>query len=125
MAVITQSRHAIFGRRYGSFAGKGGAETYVVFGDIQLYTDGNWSGSVFVFQGTLRASSGTALARVWDKTAAAPVAGSGISSASSIDERVRSGTITLVNGHEYQAQVAKTVGSTAYAKSCRLIGIPA
>jgi hypothetical protein len=95
-----------------------------MFGDIFLYTEANWSGVVFVFQSTLRATSGTGYARAYDKTLAAEVAGSIVSSVALNDDRVRSGPIILVDGHEYQAQVAKSVGGTAFVKSARYIAAP-
>jgi len=129
MAAITQSRHALFGRRYGSFAGKL-TLTWTSKGEPQLFTAANWSGVTWVFQATLRvATTGTAYARAWDRTSSVVVTGSEISTTATAKTRVRSGALTvgagtgeLVDAHEYESQFAVSVGGSAETWGGRLIG---
>jgi len=107
------------------FAGGSGL-IYASLGEQQLFTSANWSGVSWVFQATLyNATTGTAYARAWDRTAAATVAGSDISTTATVKTRVQSGAITLVDGHEYEPQYARSVGGDGGTWGGRLIGLPA
>lgn len=127
MAVkITQLQSiATPGRRFGSFVGKVAIGAYASYGEIRLYTSANWSGVSIVFETNMRATAGMVNARVWDKTALSAIAGSELSTTAAVKTRLRSGTITLVNGNEYESQFALSAGATGETWGGRLIGLPA
>ena len=56
------------------------------------------------FLAYLRATTGTGYARLYDLTAGAAVAGSEVSTTESLLTLIQSGSIILVDGHEYQPQ---------------------
>ena len=79
-------------------------------GAHRVFTSANWTGGSFVFEVHMRAAVGTAYARLWDRTAGALVASSELSTTSTTKARVRSGALTLTDGHEYEAQFARSTG---------------
>lgn len=67
------------------------------------------------FAVTMRASAGTARAKLYDETDTADVANSEITTASATMVRVASGSITLVEGNEYRAQFGTLAGDDGHA----------
>lgn len=91
------------------------AITYTFRSGIRLFTAANWSPDrAIVFEASIRATAGTARARLFDVTAAAAVANSEVTTTSSSMTRLRSAAITLVDGNEYRMQTGKAVGSTGF-----------
>lgn len=105
-----------------SFAAKSGSITYVTLPAIHLYTSADW-GSTVVLQVTMRAAVGEAHARLWDKTAAAAVASSDLSTTSSTSVRLRTGALTLVDGNEYQVQLGSLGSDDGRAAKADLMHI--
>jgi hypothetical protein len=60
--------------------------------------------NAFYLDVMLKAVTGTMYARLWDKTAAAAVTGSQISTTESDWTRVRSSALALTSGNEYRVQ---------------------
>ncbi len=107
MAQQTQLKpNALPGRLYGSFAGKVEVVgiVYVTVKVIRLLEDGLDR----VFEVDMLQTTGTAHARLWDKTGAAVVTSSELSTTSGTIVRLRTGTLTLIDGREYQAQFGTT-----------------
>lgn len=65
------------------------------------------------FEAYLRAVSGLARARLFNKTDNAVVPGSEVSTTSGLRTRVRSGALTLVDGKEYVTQIGAETGVDA------------
>lgn len=100
------------------------AIVYAAMGDIFLYTSANWTPTpTWHLEATMRATSGTARARLFDLTDTAEVADSPITTASATHDRVRSSAITLTDAHEYEAQFGTTAADSAEARGAGLIGI--
>lgn len=106
------------------FAGGGVAITYTSEGEIRLYTAANWTGVSFALETNIRAISGTAYARMWDKTSAAAVSGSDLSTTATVKTRLRSGALTLTDTHEYESQFAHSVGGSGETWGARPIALP-
>ena len=70
-----------------------------------LYTAANWGAVSWFFEAYFRSTSAKALARLFDTTIGAEVAGSVLTlDAVPTMTRVRSPVLTLTDGHEYVAQ---------------------
>lgn len=82
---------------------------YRSFGTPFLYTASNYSGVNFYLEVNVRASSGSARARLFDVTSNLAVAGSEVTTASSSFVRLRSSGLSLQDGHEYMLQLG-TIG---------------
>jgi len=108
MAALTQIRHGLFGRRYGSFAGKS-STTWTTQGVIML---AGATTSAFAFEATILAAVGTVKARLYNQTDGAAVALSEVSTAAATRTRVRSSAITIIAAKEYVAQFGKTGGDS-------------
>lgn len=94
--------------------GMGGSPTvgvaYTTVGVVPfLYTADNWGNVSFHLEAALRATAGTAYARLYNITDGVPVPGSSISTSSATYTRQRSGDIAaaLVDGKEYLPQSGK------------------
>ncbi len=97
---------------------------YVSMGHIFVFTLSNWSPlPTWYIETTMRATSGTARARLYDLTDAAEVADSAITTASATHARVRSAAIALTDAHEYEAQFGTTAGDSGEARGADLIGV--
>ncbi len=102
----------------------GVAPIYLAKGDIFLYTAANWSPTpTWYFEATLKASTGTANARLYDLTSSAEVTNSAISTTNTTDTRVRSAAITLVDGREYEAQLGTRLSHSGTARGATIIGV--
>src|SRR3990172_560769 len=123
MAAITQSRHALFGRRYGSFAGKASL-TYNSHGVPYIHTAANWANVVFHAAAYMRATAGTVHFRYYNETDAVAVVGSDLSTASATMVLQRTGAMTLVDAKTYRFQFAKSVGWAGEQQYAELIGGP-
>lgn len=100
------------------------AATWATISGRWLYSAANHTALVGAYlEMDLAASSGTVRGRLYDVTASAAVAGSGISTTSGTEARVRSGNLSgvLVNGHEYVKQVSADAGATGSWFGRRLI----
>lgn len=90
--------------------------TFVDAGRVFLFTDAEWSDAFsFFFEITMRASAGQATARLFDLTDSVAVTGSTLQTISSTTVQLRSGALTLVDGHEYIAQYGTDEFSTGAA----------
>lgn len=98
--------------------------SYTSMGDIFLFTSANWTPApTWHLEATMRATSGTAEARLFDLTDTAEVADSPVTTASATHDRVRSSAITLTDAHEYEAQFGTTAADSGEARGAGLIGI--
>ena len=86
--------------------------TYNRYGAWNLYTASLNVGMTYAFEVHMLATAGTVNGRMWDRTASAAVAGSELSTTSASLVRLRSGGLTLIDAHEYEAQFALSAGST-------------
>ena len=87
-----------------------------------LFTAANFDSAFgHYFEAFFRAVSGTANARLYDNTAAAAVAGSELSTMSSSNVRLRSGSLTLVDGNVYVAQFGTSAADSAARKSAQVL----
>ena len=95
---------------------------WVTMGSPWLFTSSNWeSGVTYAYEVVMRASSGTALGRLYNNTAAAAVSSSEVLTTSATLVRVRSSTVTLVDGNEYAAQFGSDSSSTGKARGAKMI----
>ncbi len=95
--------------------------TYTSVGKRFLYTSAEWSTILdFFFEVTMTATSNEICARLYDITAAAEVSGSVLATASASQVRLRTAALTLIDGHEYQAQFG-TQAATGSAAGAQLI----
>lgn len=98
--------------------------SYTSMGDIFLFTSANWTPApTWYLEATMRATSGTARARLFDLTDTAEVADSPVTTASATHDRVRSSAITLTDAHEYEAQFGTTGADSGEARGANLIGV--
>lgn len=99
-------------QRAKTFIAKSPALSYTSKGEEFNYVAANWANRTIVLQVSIRTTSGTAYARLYDDTAAAVVTGSSLSTENNTMTRLRTGGLTLVDGHNYHAQVGPTGGNT-------------
>lgn len=121
--TIDAEERASAGNTYGAnpFAA---AIVYVAMGDIFLFTSANWAPApTWYLEATMRATSGTAWARLYDLTDTVEVTDSPISTASATHDRVRSSAVTLTDAHEYEAQFGTTGADSGEARGVGLIGV--
>ena len=96
------------------FAPKSAALAYVSHTKKFLFTAANYGAGVsHYFEAQIRATSGTALVRLYDETSAGAVSGSTLSTTSATIVRLRSGALTLTDGNEYVAQFGKAPADSA------------
>lgn len=93
-----------------------------------LYTAANWGAVSWFLEVVMRATSSIALAQLYDVTSGAPVASSVISqdnrnSPQTAPVRVRSGALTLVDGHEYMVQFGNQDGGAGTYVEAQLIAV--
>jgi hypothetical protein len=100
-----------------------GVEVCGIHGSPFLFTAANWGVVTWYLQTYLRAGVGTVKAKLFDITAAADVAGSIITTSSVVLVRLRSGPLTLTDGHEYMIKFCRTGGSSGSFIDGRLIAI--
>ena len=85
---------------------------YTNLGGAFYYETANWVDVEWYYEVYMLATAGTVYARLYDITAAAVVADSEVSTASATYVRVRTASVlTLVDTHEYVAQVGAVTGS--------------
>jgi hypothetical protein len=94
------------------------------YGTIGRHTSGSWANVTFHFEATMQANAGTVYARAFNKTDGLDVAGSQVSTMASVKTRVRSGSITLVDGKEYVSQFAHSVGGAGEMWGAQVLGVP-
>lgn len=91
-----------------------------------LYTAARWGAQSWYLEAYLRATSAKALARLYDVTAAAAVAGSVVTQDNAQDglaalTRLRSGALTLTDGHEYRVQFGVQNGGAGAYLGAKLV----
>ena len=97
-------------------------ERWLRVGASYLHTQTAWANSVrFYFEVYMRATTGTARARLYDITTGQVLAGSSLTTASSALVRLRPAAVTVVSGHEYEAQVGTTGLDGGAVLSARII----
>ena len=92
--------------------------------EIVMITTGNYVSPTYYFEAVMfsDASDFQVKAQLYDITAGAAVAGSEITTTSTLPVRVRSGGIVLVNGHEYKIQLRSTnPGVGCYVSIARIV----
>jgi len=94
---------------------------YRAYGAPFLFTSANWGTQSFYLEVYLRATSGTVLARLYDRTAGAVVASSEVNTASTSFVRLRSAALTLVNGSEYEVQFGAAGSGAGAFRSAKVI----
>ena len=97
--------------------------SWVEVGIPFLYTSANWVGETFYFEAYIRATSGTAQARLFNKSKGVSVAGSNLSETSSSFTRNRSGSIVLADDDEFVAQFGTASGDSGEGKGAKVIGV--
>ena len=98
----------------------------VVFASLDvspfLYVAAEYGAAVsHFFQVFLRATVGTVYARLFDVTADAEVASSEVSTTSATHVRLRTGSLTLVDGNEYVPQFGLEGSDAGKKKSARML----
>ena len=92
-----------------------------------LYTAANWGAVTWYLEVYMRPTSAKAMARLYNVTAAAPVASSTITSnaadGSTAHSRQRSAALTLVDGNEYRVQYGVETGGAGGALGAKLIAV--
>lgn len=107
---------------YSGIAAAGGI-VWTLLEDVKLYTSTHYpSSTTWYYEATMKATSGTACSRAYDKTLGAAVSDSEITTTSGTYTRVRSIAVTLVDGHEYQGQVGTSGADGGDVVGSRLIG---
>lgn len=101
--------------------GTAGGLTWTSRGPVFLYTEANYSAINFFFQTFLKAVSGTAYARFYNKTDSKAVASSELSTASGTHTRLRSSVIILTDGKEYVTQLGAGASSHGDIEDSRLV----
>ena len=86
-----------------------------------LYTSANWGTVSIYLEVWMRASIGTARARLHDDTLGQSVAGSELTTTSATYVRLRSSALTLVNGRTYSVQFGRDETSSVGFKGAKLI----
>lgn len=71
----------------------------------------------------MRATTGTARARLYDETAGTAVASSTLDTSSATLARYRTGALTLTDGDVYRSQFGVTSGDAGETHGAKLIGI--
>jgi hypothetical protein len=95
-------------------------------GRLFLYTAANWGYTrTWYFEATLKATVGTARAKLYDVTAASYVTDSEVTTTSSTKTRVRSSAITLTDGHTYEVHFGALPAATCAAHGACLVGVGA
>jgi hypothetical protein len=89
---------------------------------LRLIDSTDYLNPTFYFEANIQSSSSVlpAYARLWDVTAGGPVTGSQITTSAShaVAQRVRSGSIPIISGHVYRAELGKASGhNTAMASA--------
>lgn len=98
------------------------AIVFVLMGDVFKYVAAKYSSSLLVyFEVFLRATTGTAHARMFDATLSAAVSGSNLSTASATHTRQRSGPLTLVDGSEYLVEFGTLPGDAGAARGGKIV----
>jgi len=101
------------------------SSTFVTFSYPKYYyfEENKFEGTLTVyFEVTMYVSAMTGEAQLYNVTDGVPVAGSTVSTTSTTHKRVRSGTITLVNGKEYTVRFRNTTsGKTTYLRGAKII----
>lgn len=96
---------------------------FALHGKTFLYTAANWPTLSWYLEADMRATTGTARARLWDVTAGAAVASSDITTTSTTFTQVRSSAVTLTDAHEYRIQYGTFPGDNGETRGATLIGI--
>ena len=86
--------------------------SYTAKGEEHNHVAANWTNRTIALQVSIRTTGGTAYARLYDDTITAAVASSGLSTGNSVITRLRTGGLTLVDGHNYHAQFGPSGGNT-------------
>lgn len=84
--------------------------TFTSYGLPFLYTSANWT-KPFALEVYMRAITGMVFARLLNETDSVEVSGSVLSTTSTTFSRIRSGSLTLVNGKTYRLQFGKSTGT--------------
>jgi hypothetical protein len=105
------------------------AIVWISVGSRFLYTAADWASQAWYFEATMRQHTGTPLdpavahAKLYDLTVPEDVEDSSISTLSGTIVRVRSSTITLKDGHLYEARFGGEPADEGRALGAALIGI--
>ena len=101
-----------------------GAITYLSMGKIFLFTSANWTPTpTWYFEVTMKASSGTAKARLFNLTDSVEVTDSVVNTANATHTRVRSSAITLADGKEYEAQFGTGSADSGEGRVAAIVGV--
>jgi hypothetical protein len=99
------------------------AVVYSLVGCVFLYTAANWPTLSWYLEVAMRATSGTAYARLYDVTDSAVVIKSLISTIAGTLTRVRSDALTLTDAHEYRVQFGTLATGSGEAVGATLLGV--
>jgi hypothetical protein len=96
---------------------------------LRLIDSTDYLNPTFYFEANIQSSSSVlpAYARLWDVTAGGPVTGSQITTSAShaVAQRVRSGSLPIISGHVYRAELGKASGhQTAMASADVIVEVP-
>ena len=125
LITATMSRGLAFGRTLSAIVTLvGQLGRFRSYGSPFLFTTANWGGSVqFYLEVYMRAASGTARARLYNETDGTAVASSDVTTASSSYVRVRSSSVTLVDGNVYSVQFGSNDNDGGAFRSGKLVAI--
>ena len=121
-STVTMLRGMVFARTLSALSSAAALlGRYRSFGLPFLYTTANWSGTPSIFfEVFMRATSGTARARLYNETDAVAVTNSDVSTASVTYVRIRSAALTLTDGKVYVAQFGTEDGAGGF-KGAKII----
>ena len=96
---------------------------YYTFGVPFLYTAANWGSVTWYFEVYMKATSGTALARLVDDNGAALASSEVSTTTLQTYVRLRSGALTLVDGSSYRPQFGKKDMGAGAFMGAKLIAV--